>query len=82
VAIEWTSECCHKPVLRRSVRDETGSVGTSPTLAAQFSQIAAWNRRLGRSFGMEEPFECKMLRRGASEAITSEYLLPLGGHGF
>jgi hypothetical protein len=43
------------PVLRRSVRDATGKVCTSPTLASQHNQMATWNRRLGRSFGMKEP---------------------------
>jgi hypothetical protein len=34
------------PLLRRSVRDSTGKVFTSPTLASQFNQMSNWNRRL------------------------------------
>ena len=56
VPIEWAKEWMNIPVLRRSVRDTTGSVYTSPTLASQYNQMANWNRRLGRSFGMKEPF--------------------------
>jgi hypothetical protein len=31
-----------------------------------------WNRRLGRSFGMEECLEFKMLRRTAAAALSSK----------
>jgi hypothetical protein len=60
------------PVLRRSVRDTTGSVYTSPTLASQYNQMANWNRRLGRSFGMKEPFEFKMLRRAVAAVLPGK----------
>jgi hypothetical protein len=60
------------PVFRRSVRDSTGKVHTSPTLAAQYNQMATWNRRLGRSFGMKDNFEFKMLRRSAGEVLSGE----------
>ncbi len=51
------------PVLRRSVRDSTGKMQTSLTLAAQYNQMATQNRCLRKPFGMEENFESKMLRR-------------------
>jgi hypothetical protein len=60
------------PVLRRSVRDTMGSVYTSPTLASQYNQMANWNRRLGRSFGMKEPFEFKMLRRAVAAVLPGK----------
>ena len=31
-----------------------------------------WNRRLGKSFGMKENFEYKMLRRGAAEVLPGK----------
>ncbi len=65
VPIEWAADWQEVPVLRRSVRDSTGKVYTSPTQAAQFNQMATWNRRLGRSLGMKDSFEFKMLRRAA-----------------
>jgi Protein of unknown function (DUF3435) len=57
------------PILRRSTRDATGNTRASPTLAAQYSTMAKWNGRLGRSFGMKEPFEFKMLRRAAAAVL-------------
>lgn len=71
VPIEWAQEWKEVPLLRRTVRDSTGKIYTSPTLASQFTQMSTWNRRLGRSFGMKEPFEFKMLRRAAAAALTS-----------
>jgi hypothetical protein len=62
------------PLLRRSVRDSSGKVYTSPKLASQYNQMAAWNRRLGRSFGMKETFEFKMLRRGAAATLLDRSL--------
>ena len=56
VPIEWAEEWKTVPLLRR---DSTGKVYTSPKLASQFNQMSAWNRRLGRSFGMKEIFEQK-----------------------
>ena len=78
VPIEWDEKWKNVPILRRSVRDSTGKVYTSPTLASQFNQMSAWNRRLGRSFGMKEPFEFKMLRRGAAAALPGKSLSSLG----
>jgi Protein of unknown function (DUF3435) len=72
VPIEWAKEWMNIPVLRRSVRDTTGSVYTSPTLASQYNQMANWNRRLGRSFGMKEPFEFKMLRRAVAAVLPGK----------
>jgi hypothetical protein len=66
------------PLLRRSVRDTTGSVYTSPTLASQYNQMANWNRRLGRSFGMKEPFEFKMLRRAVAAVLPGKSPLTPG----
>ena len=60
------------PLLRRSVRDSTGKVFTSPTHASQFNQMSSWNRRLGRSFGMKETFEFKVLRRAAAAALPGK----------
>jgi Protein of unknown function (DUF3435) len=74
----WDEKWKNVPILRRSVRDSTGKVYTSPTLASQFNQMSAWNRRLGRSFGMKEPFEFKMLRRGAAAALPGKSLSSLG----
>jgi hypothetical protein len=74
VPIEWAQEWKNVPVLRRSVRDTTGKVYTSPTLASQFHQMSTWNRRLGRSFGMKEAFEFKMLRQGAAAALPGKSL--------
>jgi hypothetical protein len=68
------------PMLRRSVRDTTGSVYTSPTLASQYNQMANWNRRLGRSFDMKEPFEFKMLRRAVAAVLPGKSpLTPVQG---
>jgi hypothetical protein len=36
--------------------------------------MAEWNRRLGRSFGMKETFEFKMLRRGAAAALPGKVI--------
>jgi Protein of unknown function (DUF3435) len=69
VPIEWAEKWKKVPLLRRSVRDSTGKVFTSPMLASQFNQMSNWNRRLGRSFGMKETFEFKMLRRAAAAAL-------------
>ena len=73
VPIEWAEEWKTVPLLRRSVRDSTGKVYTSPKLASQFNQMSGWNRRLGRSFGMKEIFEFKMLRRGAAAALPGKF---------
>jgi hypothetical protein len=62
------------PILRRTVRDVTGAIITSPSLAAQFNQMVMWNRRLGRSFGMEECLDFKILRRTHPAEIA--YSLP------
>ena len=59
--VEWAEKWKTVSVLRRSVRDTTGKVFTSLTQASQYNQMANWNRRLGRSFGMKETFEFKML---------------------
>jgi hypothetical protein len=72
VPIEWAEKWKKVPLLRRSVRDSTGKVFTSPTLASQFNQMSNWNRRLGRSFGMKETFEFKMLRRAAAAALPGK----------
>jgi hypothetical protein len=72
VPIEWAENWKTIPLLRRSVRDSTGKVFTSPTLASQFNQMSNWNRRLGRSFGMKEVFEFKMLRRAAAAVLPGE----------
>jgi hypothetical protein len=72
VPIEWAGKWKEVPLLRRSVRDSTGKVSTSPHLASQYNQMAMWNRRLGRSFGMKETFEFKMLRRGAAEVLQGK----------
>jgi hypothetical protein len=69
VPIEWAEKWKKVPLLRRSVRDSTGKVYTSLILASQFNQMSNWNRRLGRSFGMKETFEFKMLRRAAAAAL-------------
>ena len=74
VPIEWAENWRTAPIFRRTVRDTAGKIHTSPTLASQYSQMATWNRRLGRSFGMKEPFEFKMLRRAAAAALTSKTL--------
>jgi hypothetical protein len=72
VLIEWAEKWKKVPLLRRSVRDLIGKVYTSPELASQFNQMSTWNRRLGRSFGMKEIFEFKMLRRGAAAALPGK----------
>jgi hypothetical protein len=72
VPIEWAPKWMNVPLLRRTVRDAAGTIVTSPSLAAQFNQMAMWNRRLGRSFGMEECLEFKMLRRTAAAALNSK----------
>jgi hypothetical protein len=72
VRIEWAEEWKNVPILRRSVRDLTGKVYTSPKLGSQFNQMSTWNRRLGRSFGMKENFEFKMLRHGAAAALRGK----------
>ena len=72
VPIEWAEKWKKVPSLRRSVCDLTGKVYTSPKLASQYNQMSAWNRRLGRSFGMKETFELRMLRRGAVAALPSK----------
>jgi hypothetical protein len=69
VPIEWAEKWKKVHLLRRSVRDSIGKVYTSPILASQFNQMSNWNRRLGRSFGMKETFEFKMLRRAAAAAL-------------
>ena len=74
VPIEWGEKWKNVPLLRRSVRDSTGKVYTSPTLASQFNQMSAWNRRLGRSFGIKETLGFKMLRRGAVAALPGKPL--------
>jgi hypothetical protein len=74
VPIEWAEEWKKVPLLRRSVRDTTGKVYTSPILASQYNQMSTWNRRLGRSFGMKETFEFKMLRRGAAAVLPGTSL--------
>jgi Protein of unknown function (DUF3435) len=74
VPIEWAEKWKKVPLLRRSVRDSTGKVYTSPELASQYNQIATWNRRLGRSFGMKKTFKFKMLRRGAAAALPGKSL--------
>jgi hypothetical protein len=43
-----------------------GKVYTSPELASQYNQMSAWNRRLGKSFGMKETFELKILCRATA----------------
>lgn len=60
------------PVLRYTVRDVTGTIVTSSLLAAQFNQMAMWNRRLGRLFEMEECLEFKILRHTAAAALSSK----------
>ena len=77
VPIEWAAEWQRIPVLRRSVRDSTGKIHTSPKLAAQYNQMATWNRRLGRSFGMKESFEFKILRRSAAEVLPGKPLFQI-----
>ena len=72
VPIEWAEDWKEIPLLRRTVRDSTGKIYTSPTLTSQFNQMSTWNRRLGRSFGMKESFEFKMLRRGAAETLPGK----------
>jgi len=72
VPIAWAPQWLNVAPFRRAVRDSTGKIATSPTLAAQFNQMATWNRRLGKSFGMEEPLEFKILRRTAAAALDSE----------
>jgi hypothetical protein len=67
VHIEWAEEWKKVPLLRRSVCDWTGKIYTSPALDSQFNQMPAWNRRLGRSLGMET-LEFKMLRHGVAAA--------------
>jgi Protein of unknown function (DUF3435) len=74
VPIEWAAEWKEVPVLRRSVRDLERKIYTSPTLATQYHQMAIWNRRLGRSFGIKEVFEFKMLRRGAVAVLSGSCL--------
>ena len=78
VPIEWAKNWKNVPLLRRSVRDSTGKIYTSPKLASQFNQMSMWNRRLGRSFGMKENFEYKMLRRGAAEVLPGKSPFPRG----
>ena len=51
-----------------------GKVYTSPELASQYNQISAWNRPLGRSFGMKETFEFKILRRATAAALPGKSL--------
>lgn len=72
VPIEWRPEWEPVPLLRRTFRTSSEGARTSPTLAAQFSQMAKWNIRLGKSFGMQEDFQYRMLRRGAGNAINGE----------
>jgi hypothetical protein len=72
VPIEWAEDWKKVLLLRRSVRDSIGKVYTSPELASQFTQMSAWNRRLGKSFGMKESFEFKILRRGAAAALPGK----------
>ena len=72
VPVEWAEKWKKVPLLRRSVRDSTGKVFTSPTLASQFNQMSNWNHRLGRSFGMKETFDFKMHRRAAAAALPGK----------
>ena len=74
VPIEWAGKWKKVPMLRRSVRDSTGKVYTSSELASQYNQMASWNRLLGRSLGMKETFEFKMLRRGGAAALPGKSL--------
>ena len=61
-------------LLRRSIRDPTGKVHTSPKLASQYNKVSVGNRRLGRSCGLKETFAFKMLRRGAAVALPGKSL--------
>ncbi|KAK5409142.1 hypothetical protein LTR90_009265 [Exophiala xenobiotica] len=72
VPIEWAPQWESVPVFRRSVRDSGGRIVTSPHLASQYGQMAAWTRRLGREFGMPEPLEFKVFRRTAASAVSRE----------
>jgi Protein of unknown function (DUF3435) len=74
VPIEWAAEWKQTPVFRRTVRDVKGNIETSPTLAAQYHQLATWNLRLGKSFGLKEPFEFKTLRRAAAAVLPGKCL--------
>ena len=44
----------------------------SQRLEATTSRMTTWNRRLGRSFGMKEPFEFKMLRRAVAAVLPGK----------
>lgn len=72
--IEWAAEWKQTPVFRRTVRDVKGNPETSPTLATQYHQMANWNLRLGKSFGLKEPFEFKTLRRAAAAVLPGKCL--------
>jgi Protein of unknown function (DUF3435) len=72
VPIEWSTEWSEIPVFRRTARDMNGDITTSPTLAVRYHQMATWNRRLGRSYGMKEVFEFKILRRAAAAVLPGK----------
>ena len=59
-------------VFRRTA-SEGGQIITSPTKALQYATIANQNLRLGKSAGFRDPFRFYCLRRGAANAINSEY---------
>jgi Protein of unknown function (DUF3435) len=69
VPLSFAQRWQNVPILRRSARGDIGNTRTSPLLAAQYSTMAKWNGRLGRSFGLKEPFEFKVLRRAAAAVL-------------
>ncbi|ERF75780.1 hypothetical protein EPUS_01610 [Endocarpon pusillum Z07020] len=80
VPIKWAAEWKQTPVFRRTVRDVKGNLETSPTLATQYHQMANWNLRLGKSFGLKEPFEFKTLRRAAAAVLPEGVRSQAMGH--
>jgi Protein of unknown function (DUF3435) len=72
--LHWKESMLEIPVFRCAV-SKGGQVITSPTKALQYATIANQNLRLGKSTGFKDPFRFYCLRKGAANAINSQYTL-------
>ena len=72
--LRWKDSKLETPIFRRAVF-EGGRIITSPTKALQYGTIANHNLRLGKSMGYPDPFRLYCLRRGAANAINSQYTI-------
>jgi Protein of unknown function (DUF3435) len=73
IPVEWHLDWLNTSILRWTTRSkENGQVVVSRNAALQYFQVRKRGRRLGREFGLEKDFELKVLRRGATQGLSSK----------